>query len=94
MAEQAVLVLTHLRCGDTYARLAAGFRIGIATAHRYIRQAVDPLAAFALTLEQASIKDPAENVLIASECLAPSSDWGTVSLASLRDRRSAHRCRN
>ncbi len=28
---QALLVLGHLRCGDTYARLAAGSRIGIAT---------------------------------------------------------------
>ncbi|MFF3890421.1 transposase family protein [Streptomyces sp. NPDC001914] len=50
---QAVLVLAHLRCGDTYARLAAGFRVGIATVHRYIREAVDLLAALAPTLEQA-----------------------------------------
>ncbi|RPK76787.1 hypothetical protein EES45_22415 [Streptomyces sp. ADI97-07] len=50
---QALLVLAHLRCGDTYARLAAGFRIGIATAHRYIREAVDLLAALAPTLTQA-----------------------------------------
>lgn len=50
---QALLVLAHLRCGDTYARLAAGFRIGIATAHRYIREAVDLLAALASTLTQA-----------------------------------------
>lgn len=28
---QALLVLAHLRCGDTYARLAAGFQVGIAT---------------------------------------------------------------
>ena len=50
---QALLVMAHLRCGDTYARLAAGFRIGIATAYRYIREAVDLLAALAPTLEQA-----------------------------------------
>ncbi len=50
---QAVLVLAHLRCGDTYARLAAGFRVGIATVHRYIREAVDLLASLAPTLEQA-----------------------------------------
>jgi hypothetical protein len=50
---QALLVLAHLRCGDTYARLAAGFRVGIATVHRYIREAVDLLAALAPTLEQA-----------------------------------------
>ncbi|WP_327329989.1 MULTISPECIES: transposase family protein [unclassified Streptomyces] len=51
--QQALLVLAHLRCGDTYARLAAEFRIGIATAYRYIREAVDLLAALAPTLEQA-----------------------------------------
>ncbi|CAL9271571.1 hypothetical protein SUDANB5_00015 [Streptomyces sp. SudanB5_2050] len=50
---QAQLVLAHLRYGDTYARLAAGFRIGTATAYRYIREAVDLLAALARTLEQA-----------------------------------------
>ena len=44
---QALLVLAHLRCGDTYARLAAGFRIGIATVYRYIRETVDLLAALA-----------------------------------------------
>ncbi|MFF2640268.1 transposase family protein [Streptomyces niveus] len=45
--------VAHLRCGDTYAFLAAGFRVGIATVHRYIREAVDLLAALAPTLEQA-----------------------------------------
>ncbi|MET7458450.1 transposase family protein [Streptomyces sp. NPDC005574] len=50
---QALLVLAHLRCGDTYARLATGFRIGTATVHRYIREAVGLLAALAPTLEQA-----------------------------------------
>ncbi|MEV5160794.1 transposase family protein, partial [Streptomyces sp. NPDC053728] len=50
---QALLVLAHLRCGDTYGRLAAGFRVGIATVYRYIREAVDLLAALAPTLEQA-----------------------------------------
>ncbi|MEU7318828.1 transposase family protein [Streptomyces sp. NPDC007083] len=50
---QALLVLAHLRCGDTYARLAAGFRVGIATVYRYIREAVDLLAARAPTLDQA-----------------------------------------
>jgi hypothetical protein len=50
---QALLVLAHLRCGDTYAGLAAGFRIGIAPAYRYIREAVDLLAALAPTLQQA-----------------------------------------
>ncbi|MET9777935.1 transposase family protein [Streptomyces sp. NPDC006367] len=50
---QALLVLAHLRCGDTYARLAAGFRIGTATVYRYIREAVNLLAPLAPTPEQA-----------------------------------------
>ncbi len=52
-APQALLALAHLRCGDTYARLAAGFGIGIATVYRYIREAVDLLAALAPTLTEA-----------------------------------------
>src|SRR5436309_3620938 len=51
--DQALLVLAHLRNGDTYARLAAGFGIGIATVYRYIRETVDLLAARAPTLTAA-----------------------------------------
>lgn len=53
MARQAVLALAHLRCGDTYAQLAAGFGIGIATVYRYIREAIEILAALAPTLTEA-----------------------------------------
>ncbi|WP_097866426.1 transposase family protein [Streptomyces sp. rh34] len=49
---QALLALAHPRCGDTCTQRAAGFGIGIATACRYRREAVDPLAALAPTLEQ------------------------------------------
>jgi hypothetical protein len=42
---QALLTLAHLRNGDTYTRLAHGFEIGVATAWRYVREAVDLLAA-------------------------------------------------
>jgi hypothetical protein len=34
---QALLVLAHLRCGDTYARLAAGFGVGVTTVWRDVR---------------------------------------------------------
>lgn len=34
VARQALLALAHLRCGDTYAQLAAGFGIGIVTVYR------------------------------------------------------------
>ncbi|WP_372412137.1 transposase family protein [Streptomyces luteireticuli] len=50
---QALVVLAHLRCGDTYARLAAGFAIGIATVCRYVHEGIDVLAALAPTLQQA-----------------------------------------
>lgn len=42
--DQALLVLAHLRNGDTYERLAASFKIGVATAHRYVHEAVTLLA--------------------------------------------------
>jgi hypothetical protein len=50
---QALPALAHLRCGDTYAQLAAGFGIGIATVYRYIREAVEVLAAIAPPLSKA-----------------------------------------
>jgi len=50
---QALLVLAHFRNGDTYARLAAGFEIGLATVWRYVREAVDLLSAAAPTLTAA-----------------------------------------
>jgi hypothetical protein len=53
VGRQALLALAHLRCGDTYAQLAAGFEIGIATVYRYIREAVEVLAAQAQTLAEA-----------------------------------------
>jgi hypothetical protein len=48
-----LLVLAHLRNGDTYGRLAAGFGVGVATVYRYVQEAVDLLAATAPTLSQA-----------------------------------------
>lgn len=41
---QALLALAHLRNGDTYTRLAAGFEIGVATAWRYVQEAISLLA--------------------------------------------------
>ncbi len=50
---QALLVVAHLRKGETYADLACGFRIGTSTVYRYIREALELLAAMAPTLAQA-----------------------------------------
>lgn len=48
---QALLVLAHLRCGDTYARLARGFEVGVSTVYRYLRETIDLVAAMAPTLD-------------------------------------------
>ncbi|MER7416133.1 transposase family protein [Micromonospora peucetia] len=44
---QALLALAHLRNGDTYTRLAAGFAVGVTTAWRYVQEAIALLAAVA-----------------------------------------------
>ncbi|MFI1370288.1 transposase family protein [Streptomyces griseochromogenes] len=68
---QALLALAHLRCGDTYAQLAAGFGIGIATVYRYVREAVDVLAALAPALTQAMKTASAKAFVILDGTLLP-----------------------
>ena len=45
--------MAHLRKGETYADLAAGYGIGTTTVFRYIREAIELLAALAPTLHEA-----------------------------------------
>ena len=51
--QQAVLVLAHLRKGETFAELAAGFGIGTTTAWRYVEETPALLAARAPKLRRA-----------------------------------------
>ena len=51
--QQALLVLVHLRKGETFAALAAGFGVGTTTAWRYVQEAVALLAARAPKLDAA-----------------------------------------
>jgi DDE superfamily endonuclease/Helix-turn-helix of DDE superfamily endonuclease len=51
--QQALLVVAHLRKGETYRDLAEGFGIGTSTVYRYLREGLELLAAMAPTLEQA-----------------------------------------
>lgn len=51
--QQALLVLVHLRKGETLAALAAGFGVRTATAWRYVTEAVRLLAARAPKLAPA-----------------------------------------
>jgi hypothetical protein len=69
--EQALLVLAHLRNGDTYTRLAVGFQIGIATVYRYVREAVDLLAAAAPDLAGAMRVARAKAFVILDGTLIP-----------------------
>lgn len=52
---QALLVLAHLRNGDTLHQLACGFGIGVATAWRYIHEALELLARQAPSLGEALV---------------------------------------
>jgi hypothetical protein len=51
--QQALLVLARLRKNDTYAELAAGFDIGLATVCRYVHEGLEVLQSLAPTLAQA-----------------------------------------
>jgi hypothetical protein len=51
--QQALLVLAHLRKGETFAELAAGFAVGTTTAWRYVTETVALLAARAPKLRTA-----------------------------------------
>ena len=51
--QQALLVLAHLRKGEPFAHVAAGFGVGTATAWRYVTETVGLLAARAPKLRKA-----------------------------------------
>ena len=51
--QPALLVLAHLRNGETFTGLAAGFSVGTATAWRYVHEAVALLAARSPKLDTA-----------------------------------------
>jgi hypothetical protein len=52
--QQALMILAHLRNGDTLARLAAGFAVSITTVWRYLHEAIQLLAAHAADLAEAA----------------------------------------
>src|SRR5215472_9442118 len=56
---QALLVLAHLRKGETFADVAAGFGVGTATAWRYVSETVALLAARSPKLRSA-LRDAAK----------------------------------
>ncbi|MFC8232272.1 transposase family protein [Streptomyces sp. NPDC057284] len=68
---QALLALAHLRCGHTYAQLAAGFGVGTTTAYRYVAEAVKLLAALAPNLRAAVKAASRKAFVILDETLLP-----------------------
>ncbi len=68
---QALLVLAHLRCGHTYAQLAAGFGVGTTTAYRYINEAIEVLATLAPDLAEAVKTASAKAFVILDGTLLP-----------------------
>lgn len=50
---QTLMLLAYLRKGETYRDLAVGFGVGTTTAYRYLREALNVLAALAPTLQEA-----------------------------------------
>ena len=68
---QALLTLVHLRNGQPYAQLAAGFGIGTTTVYRYITEAIELLAALAPTLAEAVRAASTKAYLILDGTLLP-----------------------
>ncbi len=80
--EQALLVVAYLRKGETYADPACGFGIGTSTVYRYLREALDLLAAMAPTLEQAiEVARAKAFVILDAPCYASTgSAWPTAAI--------------
>lgn len=61
--QQALLVLAHLRKGETFAELAAGFGVSTATAWRYVSETVTLLAARAPKL-RGTLRDTRQHAYV------------------------------
>ncbi|MDQ1005923.1 hypothetical protein QFZ82_000408 [Streptomyces sp. V4I23] len=68
---QALLTIAHLRVGNTYAQLAAGFGVGTTTAYRYVTEAVELLATLAPSLADVVRTASAKAYLILDGTLLP-----------------------
>src|SRR5215831_11760067 len=76
--QQALLVLVHLRKGETFAALAAGFGVGTATAWRYVQETVALLAARSPKLDTALRSAGPRGhafVVIDGDAHPPSTEW-------------------
>jgi hypothetical protein len=81
--QQAMMVMAHLRKGETYQDLAVGFGVGTTTAYRYLREALKVLAALAPTLAEA-VQTAARKAYVTLDGTLLRIDRGAM--ASKRDR--------
>ncbi|WP_242608892.1 transposase family protein [Actinomadura formosensis] len=68
---QALLVLVHLRCNETFEHLAAAFKVGTATAHRHVTEVIALLTELAPDLREAMRIAQRKAFVILDGTLAP-----------------------
>lgn len=68
---QPLLALAHVRCGHTYAQLAAGFGVGNATVYRYVAEVIELLASRAPDLAAATKEASRKGFVILDGTLLP-----------------------
>ena len=78
--DQAVMTLVWLVKNATYEQLAADFAVGVGTAHEYVNDTIDQLAAFAPTLPEAIAAAGSERRLLLDGTLIPT--WRCAALAT------------
>jgi hypothetical protein len=92
VGQQSRLVLAHLRKGETYAELGCGFGVGTTTVFRYVREAIEVLAALAPSLREAVAVAARKAFVILDGTLLP---INRVGMGSGRDRpyySGKHKC--
>src|SRR5690348_14936634 len=65
---QALLVLAHLRKGETYTALAGGFGVGTTTVFRYVREGIDVLRPSAGHRPPQGVRHPRRHPAVDRSC--------------------------
>lgn len=78
--DQAVMTLVWLIKNATYEQLAADFGVGVGTAHEYVNDTIDQLAAYAPTLAHAIAAAGTDRRLLLDGTLIPA--WRCAALAT------------
>lgn len=82
---QAVMTLVWLVKNTTYEQLAADFAVGVGTAHEYVNDTIDQLAAYAPTLAEAIAATGAQRRLLLDGTLIPAWRCATMGTTTNAD---------